>query len=249
MIHRLDDQSEASGRRGRVRRRAARAHRDQNRVRPGVDRRAETGAAARRAYRRRVPEDLRGQEVREGRAPPRAEGVPRVPRATRLSSPRSTATAAASRTSSTWSPSCVSAASASTRCTKTWTPPILVVGSSSMSSPRSRSSSANSSSSAPRRAWPPLAPAAGSADAPSVAVQGDHPRRPRPAARPGPLHHLDREAAGRFPGHALQPHPGPARAASRRRPPSARSARAVGGPEQDQSQRHFLYSTTHTRYS
>lgn len=40
-----------------------------------------------------------------------------------------------------------------------------------MSSPRSRSSSANSSSSAPRRAWPPLAPAAGSADALSVAAK------------------------------------------------------------------------------
>ncbi|MFJ4634271.1 recombinase family protein [Streptomyces hygroscopicus] len=38
-------------------------------------------------------------------------------------SPRSTVTAAASRTSSTWSPSCASAASASPRCTRTWTPP------------------------------------------------------------------------------------------------------------------------------
>ncbi|GLV75968.1 helix-turn-helix domain-containing protein [Streptomyces hygroscopicus] len=38
-------------------------------------------------------------------------------------SPRSTGTAAASRTSSTWSPSCASAASASPRCTRTWTPP------------------------------------------------------------------------------------------------------------------------------
>lgn len=54
---------------------------------------------------------------------------------------------------------------------ETWTPPIPVIGSSSMSSPRSRSSSANSSSSAPRRAWWPLAPAAGSADAPSVAAK------------------------------------------------------------------------------
>ncbi len=71
--------------------------------------------------------------------------------------------------------------------------------------------------------------------------RGDHPRRPRSTPRPRPLHHLNRQAPRRLPGHALQPHPGPSRTARRRRPPSARSPRAVAGPEQDQSQRHFLY--------
>lgn len=72
-----------------------RAHRDHNRVRPGVDRRAETGAAARRAHRRRVPEDLRGQEVREGRAPSELKACHAFLDAgdALLSSPRSTATA------------------------------------------------------------------------------------------------------------------------------------------------------------
>ncbi|MER6073632.1 hypothetical protein ABT187_33305 [Streptomyces sp. NPDC001817] len=43
---------------------------------PGVEQRAESGAAVRRAHRRLVPEDLRGRQVRQGRAPSRAEGVP-----------------------------------------------------------------------------------------------------------------------------------------------------------------------------
>lgn len=54
-------------------------------------------------------------------------------------------------------------------------------------------------------AWPPPAPAAASAGAPA-----SPPRRqghPRPAARPRPLHHRDRQAPRRLPGHPLQPHP------------------------------------------
>ncbi|MFF3915846.1 hypothetical protein ACFYZB_20570 [Streptomyces sp. NPDC001852] len=43
---------------------------------PGVERRSESGAATRRAHLRLAPEDLRGRQVREGRAPSRAEGVP-----------------------------------------------------------------------------------------------------------------------------------------------------------------------------
>lgn len=148
-------------------------------------------------------------------------------RATRSWSPRSTATVAVSRTSSTWSPSCVSEASASPRCTRTWTPPPPAADSSSTSLRRWRSSSANSSSSAPRRAWLPPAPAAESADAPR-SPRRKHPRRPRPTARPRPLHHLDCQTARRLHGHPLQPHPGPARAARRRRAPSARSADEVG---------------------
>lgn len=49
---------------------------------------------------------------------------------------------------------------------ETSTPPPPAADSSSTSSPHSPSSSANSSSRAPARAWPPPAPAAGSADAP-----------------------------------------------------------------------------------
>ncbi|MDI6413140.1 recombinase family protein [Streptomyces albus] len=49
-----------------------------------------------------------------------------------------------------------------------------------------------------------------------------HQGRARPAARPRPLDHLDRQAAERFPGHPPQPHPRPARTAgSRSRSPAA----------------------------
>lgn len=50
-----DDHSGAGGRPGRARRRASRAHRGRNRIRPSVKRRAEAGAAARRTHRRRAP--------------------------------------------------------------------------------------------------------------------------------------------------------------------------------------------------
>lgn len=73
MLRGHDDHSVASERRGRTRRRAARAHRNENRVRPGVDRRPETGAAARRTYRRRVPEDRLAPSLR---TPCRAMGTP-----------------------------------------------------------------------------------------------------------------------------------------------------------------------------
>ncbi len=53
-----------SGRAGSPRRRTARPQRDEDRVRPDSVRRAEAGAAARRPDRRRMPVDLRGQEVR-----------------------------------------------------------------------------------------------------------------------------------------------------------------------------------------
>ncbi|MGW7176504.1 recombinase family protein [Streptomyces xanthophaeus] len=61
-------------------------------------------------------------------------------------------------------------------------------------------------------------------------------------ARPRPLDHLDRQTTGRLPGPPLQPHPRPARATRRRRAPPARSADAVDRPQQDRSQRHFLYA-------
>lgn len=74
-------------------------------------------------------------------------------RATPSSSPHSTGSAAPSTTSSRSSPACASAASASPRSTRRSTPPPRADAWSSTSSPHSRSSSANSSSRAPTKAW------------------------------------------------------------------------------------------------
>lgn len=81
-------------------------------------------------------------------------------RATPSSSPHSTGSAAPSTTSSRSSPACASAASASPRSTRHSTPPPRADAWSSTSSPHSRSSSANSSSRAPTKAWTQPAPAA-----------------------------------------------------------------------------------------
>ena len=173
-------------------------------------------------------------------ARPRAEGVSCLPqRGRHARGPLARPLRSQSPGPSTCSPNCVSEASASPRCTRTWTPPPPAADSSSTSLRRWRSSSANSSSSAPRRAWLPPAPAAESSDTPRS------PRRkssapPATCCATRPLHHLDCQTARRLPGHPLQPHPGPARAARRRRAPSARSADEVGQLQQDQSQRHFL---------
>ncbi|PBC70315.1 hypothetical protein BX265_7723 [Streptomyces sp. TLI_235] len=142
--------------------------------------------------------------------------------------PRSTATAAASKTSSTRSPNSVRARSVSPRRTRSWTPPPPAAGSSSTSSPPSRSSPANASSRAPARAWPPLAPAAGSADAPPSPPRKSS--RPPATCCPTPAVPSPRSRSSSASSRAPpQPPPRPARTTYGRCAPSARSARAVAG--------------------